>query len=397
MRSNFSAFILGVILLLGGCTFTEEGKRIFSQPDFKPFSKDEDLLPLTFVTSHGIKSQLFPHKEYTKKSMNSKWPVFLKVGGVEYLSSYLDIFKKRFSQHFILIETGDVFSSKDDKLKTELLLSSLDHLKFDAVGLGLEGIKKLKRNPEVFDKHEVPFIATNLIDIKSSESLNSKKLFPYKIIEKKGVKIAILSMLPYDIISLKDKKDLAGLYFKDLIASFLATKNKLKKENASIFVLMLKTNSNCEGVLRPHSQMSADQLNMVCYGQDLLEKFVKRLPPNSIDLIITSGKIIGSGFLNGVPVANSWGEGKFLSQTTLFFSANRKQVLSQMTRFHAPIKICHRFFVSTEDCYVEKENIRLKGVREELLKKTAFDLVPARLLGHEIKKDEEVTSILTNK
>jgi 2',3'-cyclic-nucleotide 2'-phosphodiesterase (5'-nucleotidase family) len=121
----------------------------------------------------------------------------------------------------------------------------------------------------------------------------------------------------------------------------------------------------------------------ICDTEGSLAHFMNAIPAGSADLIVTGGgpgKI--ANVINGTPVLQAFGQGSSFARIDLVWSTKDKMLVTNKLRIHQPIRVCHRFFKKTDDCYTEDESIDHR------------ELVPARFLGEQIFPDTKTAAWL---
>jgi hypothetical protein len=105
--------------------------------------------------------------------------------------------------------------------------------------------------------------------------------------------------------------------------------------------------------------------------------FLQAVPPGLVDVIVSGGKTKVANWINGIPVLQAFPGGTSFSRADLI--VENKRVLTEKTVVHQPVRLCHRFFKATEDCYTEDQSVDHR------------ELVPARYWGEAIFPDERIT------
>ena len=325
--------------------------------------------------------------------MRIQKPKHPKIGGISALKSYLNIFKKKYGDVRILISAGHMFQNDTKSDVKNQILSLYDEIEYDAVGLTAQNLIDFLERKKEYKNNQIPILAGNIIDLATGKPLKEEPILPYKIIEKDGIKIGILALTSLKIISKKERKKFKGVYFEDPIVSFLRTKQIFKKKNVPVTLLITHFQGQCSSpVPLTHFDGNKNSRHPIwCSpGNPNIEEFVKRLPPHSVDVILSSGDNFAMGYLNDIPIAQLKGNGKYLGTLELYYNTKKKTLSAKKTTFHPPTKLCHNFFSTTQDCHINKKrpsNIKqfflwLKGKKE-------YSLIPAKFLGHEIIMEQE--------
>ena len=347
---------------------------------------------------NSLKGHIYAQKERHNKAeiINGKLiSLTFDVGGGAILSSYFNILKKRYNENLILLDTGNIFKSPTSIGLNETTLKVYDFLEFDAIGFTTNEVRSflnLKRSELELDKMRLPFTNNNIKSIKTHESIKRKGLMPFRIIKLGTAKVGVVSL---DF--LKNNKDINDFYYQDPIFSFMKLKETLKKNKVNFFILMANLNSNCVSEIPFMIKTFKNKKDhaLKCNDKDPLIEFVKRLPPNSVDLIVTSTSSFGSGFLNDIPIIQIPGKGKYLGRAEFTFNIQKETIEREKTTVFPATKLCYKFFLKTEDCYLFSNDVK----RFNLVKNSLFQLMPAKYLGYEVQENLELKNLinLTNK
>lgn len=392
--------ILLVSVTFWSCSRPVKYKQILSYPERQSYgikssqSRKKKITILFTGNLHGQTAPVTEHLSLNNKNHSQQ----ISVGGLEVLKSYLEIFRKQNGDNHILLDIGYIFGSDLNTSNKNSIMASYDSLKYDAIGLSGQELvdffmKKDSRN-KLYQNMKTPLLSTNTFDLRTGKSLEKKPIFPYKIVERDGIKLAILSMSSISTIPGEKRKSLSGVYFEDPIVSFLKTKHLLRKKKVNAIILISHVSSHCQPRTIFHQIKGKDHSKhqLSCMeGHSGLAKLIKRLPPNAVDLIISGDNQFAFGYVGDMPVAQIKGKGKFLGLIDFYFNSKSKDLLSKKTTLNPPVKLCHRFFTSTNDCHLEIENNDIRKKRLKVIKNTAFQTIPAKFLGHEITVSEHIT------
>jgi 2',3'-cyclic-nucleotide 2'-phosphodiesterase (5'-nucleotidase family) len=332
---------------------------------------------------------------------------FIKVGGRSVISSYFNILRMKYPEETVFIDSGDILKNANSLAEKNQIINYFNYLNYDAISMGITELfnfgpfdLKGKKNQEASGllKLQPTVINSNVLKMNTGLPFQNDVFSPYKLITKNGVKIGIISVAPYHLVTLKKKKLLDGYYFEDPVLTFLKMKRKLKKLGAQILIITTQLESVCKTKLPNQYKLASKKefFQLRCPDnitpeeltkeRDHLYRFVKRLPPNSVDLIIAGGTEESDGFVNEIPVLQNFGNGKYFSRIDFFYDRKMNQISDEYTKIHPPTKLCFKFFPDTNDC--RKENSR--NIAQENMK-------PAIYLGHEIVPSADSIELSINK
>lgn len=358
MNKTFLSII--TILLFGACASHKIPKSVLSEPDWKESPISENEKRITISAINYFNSSLAPQAE------NYNQLGTIKVGGIQLLKKYSSILRDRLKNQVLLLSTGDIINENQSG-GVDAILKDFESLGVDAFQLSEKEIKKI--SPKAIDKTRNKFINSNIIVLKKQAPLTSKNIDNFMIKVINGVKVGIMSVTTFKNTEARKQKYLNGLYFEDPIYSVLKVHEQLKRRGAKVFVLMIKTHKDC-----PEKKCDSTR--------DELENFLKRLPPNKVDIIVGSEPELIHENINGIPFIQNSGEGKYLSRVDLFYNTKEEKIKTSKTYIHTPIKLCSEFFKATKDCHIE--NDYYKNAKIELIKDSDIQMSKARFLGKEI-------------
>ena len=375
--------ILSVLIFLTSCFFSPHSiKQIFSEPKY-----EEKKASLIFLISNGFSGQLTP-KESIQYSSNFNEVPNIWIGGERAFFSYFSISKEKYNTSAILLDSGNLFKIGSSDAEKEKVLKLYEQIGFDAVALSQKDLREI--SPFEGEKeYKIPFVLSNIVEIKKLKRFKKNGVVPYKIIKKGPYNIGIIN-----ITSMKKFK--AGLYMEDPILAIIKINKKFRRKNVDFTVLMADINSKCKSPPAQSAKSFKDfsKYQLICPSKDPLLSFVKRLPPNSVDLILTNNKIEAQGFLKNIPIVQTTGEGKFLARVLINVSTEGKKLDHMHSFILPPILTCNNFFGSTQDCYLgEGENYFSKeSARMEIIRKSSYKMVPATYLGKQIPMSDNLVT-----
>lgn len=360
---NKTTLLVIILIFLGSCTFNQVPTKVLSLPEYKSEETEDEVVKIVIASTQNFNGQL--KSQTIEIPKQGKLPE-LEVGGINLLSSYIRILRKVHGDSLILLDAGDLFNEKspEDIPRT---IRAYKELGYDGINLTdreLKILENMKHNVE-----DLPFLTSNILDLKTLKPTSLHGSLPYKIINVANIQVGIISVTPFKAI--EDKKDdfKTGLYFEDPVLSFLKARKELKSKGVNLLVLMI-------------SEKNIDNVH----------RFVKRLPPRSFDVIISGNTKSDATLIDGIPILQNYGEGRFISSIEIFYDRQDKVVILDKTKNHGMIKTCSKFFRSTMDCHID-ENEKWFEKRLEIIKDSKFQTVPAKFLGHEIKMNSETVKL----
>lgn len=219
-RREFLKYTLGTTAVLCGLNSYSENLQLLNKKGFKK---------LTILYTNDQHSRIEPFPENDPKYANE--------GGFSKRASSIDKIRSD-NANVLLLDAGDIFQGTPyfNYFSGELEYKLMSIMKYDAVtfgnhdfDLGSENI--LKQMPHAtFD-----FINCNY-NFDDTALVKNKRIFPYKIYNKSGLKIGVLGV-GIDLENLVDKKYCQGIVYSDPIV------------NANKWAAVLKNDEKCDYVI----------------------------------------------------------------------------------------------------------------------------------------------------
>ncbi|MFI5389857.1 MAG: hypothetical protein ACHQYQ_00740 [Bacteriovoracales bacterium] len=371
LNNLFKFFIIFFIL---SCSFRNESlKRFFSDPSFERNNSEKNTEQVLILSTNGFLGQL--------ESLEEIFPGLppIKVGGKDVFTSYIDITREKYP-NVLFLDGGNILDPKTSDLSKTLEFYST--LGLDGVALTDSDLNYLK---DPILENKLPFINSNFMDLKSGKPFEMKGLSKSKIFEKGKIRIVVYSVIePHSYSNL-----IEGIYVKDPIFSLLKEKEANEEEeeiHLNVLLVSLKTGCYSESPLEKKSFKDSENFQLICPKNDELFKLISRLPPNFINLIILNNNFFADGFIGQIPVIQNPGKGKYLSRINITYDLLKKRIVTDKSEILPPLKTCHRFFASTEDCHLGKQEMSInEKKRIDLILESGNKMVPAFYLGEKLQ------------
>lgn len=359
MQQSFALFLL--FILLNSCSSSDLKLHRYTTTEKHPAPKalltEERLLVITSL--NDINGQL-----------NGVESQGINIGGYTLIENYLTILKNYYPEKMLTISTGHLVPHAASEKLSKSIIDRLTLLPVDFYGVSyreIEEISHLKKSSSF------QFLNSNIFQIQTGKLVGGPSLLASSTKRVNGVNIGLISVaIP------SDKKTLTGLYFQDIVTAILKTRNDLVKKNADVIILISHENTHCE-TNHPDEPQNA---KLDCSSSEGLTKLLKRLPPQTVDVVITTGERFGYGrHSSGVYVLNTPGNGLYLGHLQLIYNLKEKSINHEKTAIFVPTLLCGTFFELTKDCYIGDDSERIKA-----LVKSEFAKIPAVFFGEKLKK-----------
>ncbi len=209
MRTNSFLFLI-IVFILSSCGENQKKENI----------------SISIIETTDVHGSFFPY-DLVKENQRK--------GSLASVHTYVDSLRKT-SSNIILVDNGDIlqgtpdiyFANYIDTTGNHKLAEMLNFMKYDASSVGNHDIEA---GPAVYDKFNkniiFPLLAANALD-----SISNEPYFePYTIIEKDGIKIAIIGLITPAIPKWLPEQLWSGIYFEDMIISAQKWVDIVKQEH----------------------------------------------------------------------------------------------------------------------------------------------------------------------
>ncbi len=390
-------FSFVIILILAFSCTKKKQDPLYSMPTWNPEAGDNLSRFVVAISNNehgalGSQRAPIPEQILVPGAEHS-----IEYGGPRVLSGYIDILRKRFKNNLVLLDSGRFIKSSSKIEDIESLRKFYTHLNYDGILFSEEEVIQFLENAKKFNPTKLPFINSNIIDLKTKKLLTRNVEMDSRLITKGDLKIGIIGITSYDGKKIKANDHFKGLYFEKPAVTFLEFKNKLKRKGAEIIILMANLKTSCESKMPPRTLNSPRPSWAKIYCQDSkddLLRFLKRIPRGSLDLLVLANNQKQlRGFLIDTPVITTPPSSGFISMVEMFYDKNQKKLVWDKSLLHPKIQLCENFFRVTSDCSLTTS---APGYSERLirLKKSSLQIKPAFFLGIEVKPDLSVNSFL---
>lgn len=175
----------------------------------------EHTIKLKIVQTSDIHGNFFPYDFINRKAWG---------GSLARVHAFAEEQRKTFGENLILLDNGDILQGQPsvyyynfiDTVSSHLCADMLNFMRYDAANMGNHDIET---GHAVYDRWvkecNFPVLGANIIDTKTG----APYLPPYKIIERDGIKIAVLGLITPAIPAWLAENLWEGLQFEDMETS----------------------------------------------------------------------------------------------------------------------------------------------------------------------------------
>lgn len=194
---------------------------------------DKKDVILNIIETSDVHGSYFPYDFITRKPQN---------GSLARLSSLVNERRSQYKDAFMLVDNGDILQGQPiayyynyiDTKTEHVCASMLNYLRYD---LGNMGNHDVEPGHAVYDRWvsqcKFPVLGANIIDTRT----NKPYLPPYEVLEREGVKVAVLGMITPAIPSWLPEQLWSGLRFDDMETTARYWVKIIKeKENPDIII-----------------------------------------------------------------------------------------------------------------------------------------------------------------
>lgn len=182
---------------------------------FNTINAQEHTIKLKIVQTSDIHGNFFPYDFINRKAWG---------GSLACVHAFAEEQRKTFGENLILLDNGDILQGQPsvyyynfiDTVSSHLCADMLNFMRYDAANMGNHDIET---GHAVYDRWvkecNFPVLGANIIDTKTG----APYLPPYKIIERDGIKIAVLGLITPAIPAWLAENLWEGLQFEDMETS----------------------------------------------------------------------------------------------------------------------------------------------------------------------------------
>ncbi|MCK5845846.1 MAG: bifunctional metallophosphatase/5'-nucleotidase [Bacteroidales bacterium] len=193
---------------------------------------NKEDISISIIETTDVHGSFFPF-DYVRNKQRK--------GSLASVYSYVDSLMN-YSNNIVLLDNGDILQGTPDvyyanyisKSTIHSLSKIMNYMNYDAASVGNHDIEA---GHDVYDKYNselnFPLLAANAID----SNTNTPYFKPYTIIEKQGIKIAVLGLITPSIPKWLPEHLWTGMYFEDMIISAQKWVAAIKKaENPDLII-----------------------------------------------------------------------------------------------------------------------------------------------------------------
>jgi 2',3'-cyclic-nucleotide 2'-phosphodiesterase (5'-nucleotidase family) len=396
-------YLLFVIFFASSCSFKKDilsnqipkgHSELYSSPNNIKTQSDSRYKRIVIAATNDIQGNFYP-STLKFNDQHNKSEQEIQIGGVEFISSYFKVLKQKYSD-ILLLDSGNIFP--EDPKEISHVKDFYLEMGYSALTLGIDDFnQKIPKNFKDYNEFikdfsqssGVPLLVNNLWDIKKAKPVDWPGTHPHLIKEMNGIKIGIIGIIPDDMISQTSLDTRKGIFLENMTQSTLRLARTLRSQGAEMIVVITHQCILCGEELAQNLNLPLSKVNFQpkkigqCNLANSTGEWIKRLPPQLVDLIITGRtNHKTANYIGETLIMNGFSQGRGFSHAEFFFDSKTGKLNKEKTVVHQPTYFCRSFFKETNDCYSEDSTVDHK------------DLINAKFLGEVIKPDENLAPSL---
>ena len=211
-------------------------------------AQPQKTVTLRIIETSDVHGAFFPYDFIERKPMQ---------GTMARVSTYINKQRQKYGQNLILIENGDILQGQPtcyytNYVKTDLpnvAAEVVNYLRYDAQTFGNHDVEV---GHEVYDKWirelNCPTLGANIIDLKSGKPY----VEPYLMLERDGVRVAVLGMLTPAIPNWLHQNLWSGMRFEEMVSCARKWVKTLREQERADVVIGLFHSGWDGGIATPH-------------------------------------------------------------------------------------------------------------------------------------------------
>lgn len=239
-------------------------------------AKPAKTVTLQFIETSDVHGAFFPYNFTERRPMP---------GTMARVSSYVKKQRNQYGKNVILLDNGDILQGQPTSYysnfvrtdQTNIAAEVINYLQYDAQTFGNHDVEP---GHQVYDKWikevKCPMLGANIIDLKSGKPY----VEPYLMLERDGVRIAVLGMLTPAIPSWLHPNVWSGIRFENIIPCAKQWVKILKEKEKADVIIGLFHSGWDDGIVTPEydedvARECAEQVpefDVIFFGHDHTER-----------------------------------------------------------------------------------------------------------------------------
>jgi len=238
----------------------------------KPQRRATQTMELRVVETSDVHGSFFPYDFLNRRP---------KAGSMARVSSYVNSLRKQYGDRLLLLDNGDIlqgqplsyFSNYIDTTDMNIAAQVINYMRYDAETIGNHDVEP---GHQVYDKWvgevNCPVLGANVIDTRSGQPY----LKPYVMLNRGGVRIAVLGMLTPAIPNWLSQDIWSGLRFDEMVTTARHWMKVIREDEKADVVIGLFHSGKAGGIVTPQYEEDASEhvardvpgFDLVLFGHD---------------------------------------------------------------------------------------------------------------------------------
>lgn len=315
----------------------------------------------------------------------------VRAGGGALLASYVEKIEKSNPAGTIILSAGDMWQgSLESNYFEGRPVALLDnHIGVDAAALGNHEFDYGPAGPlSLADPKDPPAHRYGALEARRKDmefpllAANVRATEPgvpefqgWVMMERKGVKIAVIGLATEDTPNVTQRPNVAGLAFDPPAEALRKAAEEARSQGAQIVVGVGHLGGNCKRETSPDDAAA-------CKESEEVVHVLRAVPAGTVDAFVAGHTHqYMSHFVNGVPVIESGAYGAAIGRVDLEYDLEKKRLVR--TTIAPPQPVCREVLADTGECSPPAEASEARPL-----------VVPASFLGATIEPSAEVQQLL---
>ena len=277
----------------------------------------------------------------------------IRIGGSAVMSAYLKILRGGNFGGVVLLDAGDLFQGTLAANLSEgaVVIDAMNALSYDGAAIGNHefdygpvGPISVATQPGVdpfgalkarIAQAKFPLLSANIYESATGRRPSWLPGDGLSMIERKGVKIGIVGLTTPQTPVTTVPVNVASLRFGSLATEALIAAKQLREKGADLVIAVVHAGAKCGKWDNPDDTESCDEKTGEIF------EMMRNLPPYTLDAVVAGHThSVVAHKINGTPVIETYGLGRFFSTIDLFLDPVTKQVISTKTQITPVVPVC---------------------------------------------------------
>lgn len=373
-----------------------------------PFENSGKLETVVLLGTNDIHGALAPA---VLKSKDAN-PVEYEKGGAAIFASHVEVLRRQYGEHLLLLDAGDEFQGSIDSNLEEgrPMVRFFNQLGYNAAVLGnhefdfgAEGSLG-SYDPSVAKGQDLrgtlkarileanyPYLAANVYTKKSGEFPGVPGTKSSVLLRAGRLKVGVIGLTTVDTPTTTRPVFVSELEFRDLAKTAITEAKKLREDGADLVVVLTHAGVFCNipmaadrsprnGLVRSEGDFQTG-----CESNQEVAQMLRKVPKGTIDAVVSGHThSLVHHWIEGVPVIQAGTQNAYYNLVYLTYDWTQKKLRTDKTRIEGPVPICAKVFANQKNCNGD----------QPAPERGRGNLVTPKLRGVEIKPNPAMEAVL---